>query len=112
MRLALIAFGLIVLDPLIEPPLLRGDDTVVNIPVLAGRLRGEWELRPTDGRAFQQRLRLGGSVEGSWQQSRETLPVTIAWFVEVDGDQLALTRDGVTQGWRRVSEAAAASPSP
>ncbi len=67
-------------------------------------------------------------------------PVTIAWFVEgaelrishyhepnfpfndrvkdltfafkIDGDRLTLTRDGVTQDWRRVSEADAAVPSP
>lgn len=135
MRATAIAFVLAALAPAAEPASLRGDEIVVNTPVVAGRLRGEWELRPTDGAAFRQRLHLGGSVEGSWRQGRDSLPVTIAWFVEgaelrilhyyepngafnyrvkdltfayrIDGDELTLSKDGVTQTWRRVTPPAA-----
>ncbi len=138
MRSTAIALGLSVLAPLVATWQLRGDDTVINTPVVTSQLHGEWELQPKDVKDFRQRLSLGGSVQGSWQQSRETLPVTIAWFVEgaelrifhyyepsgafnyrvkdltfafkMDKDTLTLTRGGVTQTWKRLPKAAEASP--
>jgi len=58
------------------------DDTVINTPVVTAQLSGVWELRPKDPKAFKQQLVLNGMFNGTWQQSENSLPVTIAWFVE------------------------------
>lgn len=109
---------------------LRADDTVINTPVAAAQVRGVWELQTADEKQFKQQLSLAGSVEGSWQRSKETLPMTIAWFVEgkelrilhyyepdkpfnyrvktltyryeVEGDNLELTNDKGTSIWKRI----------
>lgn len=109
---------------------LGADDTVINTPVAAAQLRGVWELQTADEKQFKQQLSLAGSVEGSWQRSKETLPMTLAWFVEgkelrilhyyepdkpfnyrvktlmyryeVDGDNLELTNDKGTSIWKRI----------
>lgn len=109
---------------------LGADDTVINTPVAAAQLRGVWELQTADEKQFKQQLSLAGSVEGSWQRSKETLPMTLAWFVEgkelrilhyyepdkpfnyrvktlmyryeVDGDNLELSNDKGTSIWKRI----------
>jgi hypothetical protein len=109
---------------------LCADDTVINTPVTASQLRGVWELQPSEDTAFKQLLSLGGSVEGSWLRSRETKPMTLAWFVEgkdlrilhyyepdkpfnyrvktltfryeVDGDSLTLANDEEKLVWKRI----------
>lgn len=109
---------------------LRADDTVINTPVAAAQLRGVWELQPADEKQFKQLLLLGGSVAGNWHRSQETLPMTLAWFVEgkelrilhyyepnkafnyrvktltyryaIDGDALKLTNDEGTSVWKRI----------
>ena len=60
----------------------RGDDAKINTPVVSAQLTASWQLRPEKENEFRQWLHLGPGLSGSWQQSKETLPVGIAWFVE------------------------------
>src|SRR5262245_34206025 len=62
---------------------VRGDDLKINTPVVSANLRGNWELQPKDAGEYKQTLHLGPQFTGEWQRSRETLPVSIAWLVEV-----------------------------
>lgn len=63
-------------------PCVWGDDSKINTPVVAASLRGDWELQPKGSGEYKQTLHLGPQLTGTWQQSRHTLPVSIAWFVE------------------------------
>ena len=116
----------------------RGDDATINTPVRSAELSAAWELQPDDKAAFKQTLHLGPGLTGQWQQSEQTHPVTIAWFVEgnelrilhyyvldkafnyrvktlmvaykLSGDTLSLTFDGKPTTWKRVKPAAPAKP--
>src|SRR5437016_3907178 len=68
--------------------LVRGDDLKINTPVVSANLKGRWELQPEEAGKFKQTLHLGPQFSGEWRTSRETLPVSIAWFVE--GGELRL----------------------
>jgi hypothetical protein len=61
---------------------VRGDDLKINTPVVSANLSGNWELQPKEAGEYKQTLHLGPQFTGEWQRSRETLPVSIAWFVE------------------------------
>src|SRR4030095_8686519 len=61
---------------------VSGDDLKINTPVVSANLCGHWELQPREEGEYKQSLHLGPQVTGEWQRSRETLPVSIAWFVE------------------------------
>jgi hypothetical protein len=116
----------------------RGDDLKINTPVVSARLSGNWELQPEEAGAHKQTLHLGPQFTGEWQQGRDTLPMSIAWFVEggelrilhyyepagafnyrvktvmvayklVD-DSLMLTLDGKPSTWKRTKVAATAKP--
>lgn len=115
----------------------RGDDLKINTPVVSASLKGSWELQPDDAGKYRQTLYLGPQFTGTWQQSRETLPVSIAWFVEggelrilsyyepheafnyrvktlmvaykLSNDRLTLTLDGKPTKWKRAKEPATAS---
>jgi hypothetical protein len=119
---------------------VRGDNAVVNTPVLLSALKGEWELQQKAEDGFTQRLRLDGTQGGQWFRSQETLPVSITYYVEggelllehyyvpqvalnyglyvkqlrfsyqLDKTTLTLTKDGKTEVWKRKSTAAAAKP--
>jgi hypothetical protein len=108
------------------------DDAVVNTPTIIGNLRGEWELQPKVKDAYKQRLSFTSPQCGEWQQSKETLPVSITFYVEggelllqhyyeptkafnyrlkqlrygykLDGETLTLTRDGTSETWKRISK--------
>jgi len=116
----------------------RGDDAKINTPVVSSRLQGIWELQPEKQGGFQQRLHLGPALTGEWQRTKETLPMTIAWFVEgnelrilyyyepdgafnyrvktvmagykLSADTLALTFDGKATTWVRVKLVDPAKP--
>jgi len=62
--------------------LAYGDDKVINTPVIASRLTGDWERKAEDPDGFKPLLTLDHRLSGSWQKSKPTLPMTIAWFVE------------------------------
>jgi hypothetical protein len=115
-----------------------GDDLKINTPVVSAGLRGNWELQPEEADGYQQTLLLGPQFTGQWQQSQETLPVSIAWFVEggelrilhyyepagafnyrvktlmvpykLADDTLILTFDGKPSSWKRTREVAPARP--
>ncbi|MES2794132.1 MAG: hypothetical protein V4719_31250 [Planctomycetota bacterium] len=117
---------------------LKGDDLKINTPVVSSSLQGRWELQPEKMGNFKQSLLLGRQFTGHWQQSSETLPVTIAWFVEggelrilhyydpkgdtnyrvktlmvpykLSKETLKLTFDGKTTTWNRVEELEPAKP--
>lgn len=117
---------------------VRGDNAVVNTPVLLSGLKGEWELQQKAEDGFVQRLRLDSAQGGQWFRSQETLPVSITYYVEggelllqhyyepqgafnyrlkqlrfsyqLDKTTLTLTKDGKTEVWKRKSTAAAAKP--
>ena len=112
----------------------RSDDLKVNTPIMVGSLMGKWKLQTGDTGKYEQTLQLQAQFFGQWQQSRETLPVSIAWFVEggelrilhyydPDGssnyrvksrmvpyalskDELTLTIDGKSTAWKRIEKAA------
>ena len=116
----------------------RGDDLKINTPVVSANLRGNWELQPKEAGEYKQTLHLGPQFTGEWQRSRETLPVSIAWFVEggelrilhyyepagafnyrvktlmvtykLADDTLTLTFDGKPSTWKRSKEATPAMP--
>jgi hypothetical protein len=117
---------------------VRGDDLKINTPVVSANLSGNWELQPEEAAAYKQTLHLGPQFTGEWQRSRETLPVSIAWFVEggelrilyyyepagalnyrvktlmvpykLADDILTLTFDGKPSTWKRTKVAATAKP--
>lgn len=117
---------------------VAGDDLKINTPVVAANLTGRWELQPDGADAFKQTLSLGQQFTGQWQKSRETLPVSIAWFVEggelrllhyyepngafnyrvktlmvaytLKDDSLTLTFDNKPTTWKRVKELPPAKP--
>src|SRR5206468_4218743 len=64
------------------------DDATINTPVVSASLQGKWELQTADQSAFKQTIHLGNGVAGDWQQSAQTLPTSIAWFVE--GNELRI----------------------
>lgn len=110
-----------------------GDELKINTPVVSANLTGRWELQPDAPETFKQTLQLGEQFTGQWQRSRETLPVSIAWFVEggelrilyyyepngafnyrvktlmvaytLKDDTLKLTFDNKPTTWKRVKEA-------
>jgi len=116
--------------------LVRADDLKINTPVISSKLKGEWELQPAKPGEFKQTLRLGGALTGEWQHSEQSLPTSIAWFVEggelrilnyadtavafswrvntliakykLEDDVLTLTVDGKPTKWNRVKSEAAA----
>ena len=115
-----------------------GDDLKINTPVVSANLSGNWELQPQPATEYKQTLHLGPQFTGEWQRSRETLPVSIAWFVEggelrilhyyepagafnyrvktlmvaykLADDTLTLTMDGNRSTWKRIQEDAPAKP--
>jgi len=117
---------------------VRGDDLKINTPVVSANLRGNWELQPKEAGEYKQTLHLGPQFTGEWQRSRETLPVSIAWFVEggelrilhyyepagafnyrvktlmvtykLADDTLTLTFDGKPSTWQRAKVATPAKP--
>ena len=117
---------------------VRGDDLKINTPVVSANLRGNWELQPKESQEFKQTLHLGPQFTGEWQRSRETLPVSIAWFVEggelrilsyyepaeafnyrvrtlmvtyaLADDTLTLTFDGKPSTWQRAKVASPVKP--
>lgn len=117
---------------------VRGDDLKINTPVVSANLAGRWELQPEEAGEYKQTLQFGMRFSGEWQQSRETLPVSIAWFVEggelrilhyyepagafnyrvrtlmvaykLSNDTLTLTFDGKATTWKRGKEGAPAKP--
>lgn len=117
---------------------VRGDDAVVNTPVILSALKGDWELQQTAEDGFIQRLRLDGAQGGQWFRSQETLPVSITFYVEggelllqhyyepqgafnyrlkqlrfsyqLDRSTLTLTKDGKTEIWKRRSNSNTAKP--
>jgi hypothetical protein len=119
---------------------ILADDLKINTPVVSANLAGRWELRPEDAAKYKQTLHLGPQFTGEWQRSRETLPVSIAWFVEggelrilhyhepagafnyrvktlmvaykLSDDTLTLTFDGKPTTWTRVKEKEAAPVKP
>ena len=108
---------------------VRGDDGVVNTPVILASLNGDWELQQKAADGFVQRLRLDGVHSGQWFRSKETLPVSITFYVEggelllqhnyeprgsfnyrlkqlrfsyqLDRNTLTLKKDGTTEIWKR-----------
>ena len=116
----------------------RGDDLKINTPVVSANLRGNWGLQPKEAGEYKQTLHLGPQFTGEWQRSRETLPVSIAWFVEggelrilhyyepagafnyrvktlmvpykLADDILTLTFDGKPSTWQRANVATPAKP--
>lgn len=117
---------------------LSGDDLKINTPVVSASLSGKWVLQPEEAGKYKQALHLGPQFTGQWQQSREALAVSIAWFVEggelriqyyyepagafnyrvktlmvaykLADDKLTLTFDGKPSTWKRAKEAAPAKP--
>lgn len=117
---------------------VRGDDLKINTPVVSAKLRGNWELQPEEAGGYKQTIYLGPQFTGQWQQSQETLPVSIAWFVEggelrilhyyepagafnyrvktlmvaykLADDTLTLSFDDKPSTWKRTKEAAPAKP--
>ncbi|WP_339748269.1 hypothetical protein [uncultured Rubinisphaera sp.] len=117
---------------------VHGDDLKINTPVVSANLKGNWELQLKEAGAFRQTLQLGPQFSGQWQQSQETHPVTIAWFVEggelrilhyyepegafnyrvktlmvpyeLDNDILVLTFDGKPSTWKRAKLETTATP--
>jgi hypothetical protein len=115
-----------------------GDELKINTPVVAANLTGRWELQPDAPKEFKQTLHLGQQFTGEWQKSRETLPVSIAWFVEggelrllhyyepngafnyrvktlmvaytLKDDSLTLTFDNKPTTWKRVKESPPVKP--
>jgi hypothetical protein len=113
-----------------------GDDMEINTPVVSASLRGNWELQPHGAGEYKQTLHLGPQFSGQWKQSRETLPLSLAWFVEggelrilhysqpagafnyrvktlmvaykLADDTLMLTFNGKPSTWKRIREAAPA----
>jgi hypothetical protein len=117
---------------------LKGDDLKINTRVVSSSLQGRWELQPEEMGKFKQSLLLGRQFTGEWWQSLETLPVSIAWFVEggelrilhyydpkgdtnyrvktlmvpykLTKETLKLTLDGKTTTWNRIAELDPAKP--
>ena len=117
---------------------VRGDDLKINTHVVSANLRANWELQPKEAGEHKQTLHLGPQFTGQWQQSRETLPVSIAWFVEggelrilhyyepaeafdyrvktlmvpykLADDILTLTFDGKPSTWKRADVTTPAKP--
>lgn len=117
---------------------VRGDNAVVNTPVILSGLKGDWELQQKAADGFIQRLRLDGAHGGQWFRSQETLPVSITFYVEggelllqhyyepqgafnyrlkqlrfsyqFDKTTLTLTKDGKTEIWKRRSNSSTAKP--
>jgi hypothetical protein len=117
---------------------VHGDDAVVNTPVILASLKGDWELQQNAEADFIPRLRLDGSHSGQWFQSKETLPVTITFYVEggelllqhyyepkgsfnyrlkqlrfiymLDGTTLTLTKDRKSETWKRRTNPNNAKP--
>jgi hypothetical protein len=115
-----------------------GDDLKINTPVVSANLRGTWELQPQPAAEYKQTLQLGPQFTGQWQQSREALPMSIAWFVEggelrilhyyepagafnyrvktimvaykLADDTLTLTLVGKPSTWKRIHEDAPVKP--
>lgn len=112
-----------------------GDDLKINTPVVSANLRGNWELQPRAAAEYKQTLHLGPQFTGEWQQSRESLPTSIAWFVE--GGELRILHyyepagesradapgpvqtggrhahayiDGKPTAWKRIKDDASARP--
>src|ERR1041384_2826460 len=75
---------------------VHGDDGVVNTPVILSSLKGDWELQQKAEDGFIQRLRLDGAHSGQWFRSKETLPVSITFYVE--GGELLLQHYYEPQG--------------
>ena len=110
----------------------RADDAVIDTQQVILALVGEWELAPKSDDQFKQRLNLNGGtcVCGIWLQTDKTLPTSITYYVEgnelllqyyhepnrvgnyrlkqlrfsykLDGDVLTLTRDDVSDTWKRI----------
>jgi len=116
----------------------QGDDLKINTPVVSANLIANWESQPEEAADYKQTLHLGRQFTGRWQKSQETLPVSIAWFVEggelrilyyyepagvfnyrvktimvpyelADGI-LTLTFDGKRSKWKRSNAVATARP--
>ena len=115
---------------------VKADDLKINTPVVSMNLIGQWELQPQEAGTYKQTIHLGPQFTGEWHQNRETLPVSIAWFVEGgelrllhyyepdvpfnyrvktlmvgyklsnDDDSLTLSIDGKSTMWKRVKEVA------
>lgn len=109
---------------------LAADDAIVNTPVVVSSLKGEWELQPKAANDYKQRISFDGSRCGEWRQSKESLPVSITFYVEgeeivlqhyyqpkepfnyrlkqlryrykLDSNTLILTKNGQSEIWRRV----------
>jgi hypothetical protein len=121
--------------PIDKPPAtaVAAKDAVVNTPTILGQLQGEWELQPRTEGEYRQRMLFTASSSGNWQRSKETLPVSITYYVEgrelliqfyhepngafnyrlkqlrfeytLDKDILTLTAGEVTQTWKRIPKA-------
>jgi RNA polymerase sigma factor (sigma-70 family) len=122
--------------PIDRPPAaaVAAKDAVVNTPTILGKLQGEWELQPKTEGEYKQRMVFTASSSGNWQRSKETLPVSITYYVEgrelliqfyhepngafnyrlkqlrfeykLDEGILTLTAGDATQTWKRVPKAA------
>jgi RNA polymerase sigma factor (sigma-70 family) len=122
--------------PADQPPAtaVAAKDAVVNTPTILGKLQGEWELQPKTEGEYKQRMIFTASSSGNWQRSKETLPVSITYYVEgrelliqfyhepngafnyrlkqlrfeyqLDEGILTLTAGDATRAWKRVPKAA------